>query len=440
MKKLLVILLALVIISTCFLVACEKEVVYVYQQTGGSDVQGGSGSGNGGGNGGNIDTGEPSTYKLTVWCAEEDESMIWDMLDDYKSLYSKNTYEFKVETVGEDVVSSAVTRDVNAAGDVFSFANDQLGILLNQNALYQIPNTYKPQIEEQIDVALTSCKSGGNYYAIPYSYENCFLYYNKSLVTEEDVKSMESLLAKSVSGVEANLAIDMTDSYYTTMFLYTAGVEIFGPQGIDPTSVDLANEKALKACEYIAWLGTQSKLKSIIKADQTAALKNGKVAAMISGPHMIAQFKDALGDNFGVAMLPTIKLGTETKQLVSFSGVKMYGISNKPNNIRDAKHTAEACRLAAFLANSENQQTRLEQREFCPTNGDLFDAATESGLRTVEVVVDQSYYSNLKPGISEMSAYWTPMANFLQGVYDQKKGSDVWLTELQGVETKIKEA
>ena len=118
----------------------------------------------------------------------------------------------------------------------------------------------------------------------------------------------------------------------------------------------------------------------------------------------------------------------------------MYGISNKPNNIRDAKHTAEACRLAAFLANSENQQTRLEQREFCPTNGDLFDAATESGLRTVEVVVDQSYYSNLKPGISEMSAYWTPMANFLQGVYDQKKSSDVWLTELKGVETKIKEA
>lgn len=463
MKKLLIILLAIVLISTTLLVACDKEIVYVYIQTGGSSGNNGeggnsngntsggsssSGSSSSGGNtsGGSSSSGsstvtdDGSTYNLTVWCAEEDYIMINEMLAEYKVLHSKNTYNFKVEKVGEDVVSSSVTRDVNAAADIFSFANDQLGILRNQDALYQIPNEYKDQIEDQIDVAITSCKEGGKYYGIPYSYENTFLYYNKSKVSENDVKSLETLLSKSIPGVEHNLGIDMADSYYTTTFLYTAGVEIFGTQGIDANSVDLANDKAVKACQYIQWLGKQDKLKSIVKADQTAALKQGSIAAMISGPHMISQFKDALGDNFGVAMLPTIKLDEKDTQLVSFSGIKMYGISNKPNNIRSAKDTAEACRVAAFLANDDNQQIRLEQREFCPTQVDLFETAVGSGSETVKVVVDQSEYSNLKPGVSRMSAYWTPMANFLQGVYSLNKKESVWLTELKAIEQKILES
>lgn len=439
MKKVLICLLVLVLSASFLLVACDREVVYIYvDSSAGGNYQGGSNN-NQGGSGQGIVTDDGSTYTLKVWCAPEDEEMIWEMLEEYKTIHSVNKYKFTVEGVGEDVVSTSVTRDVEAAADVFSFANDQLGLLLNQSALYKIPSTYKSQIEEQISVAVTASKSGSDYYAIPYSYENCFLYYNKSLVSEQDVRSLETLLSKSINGVSGNLGIDMSDSYYTTMFLYTAGVEIFGPQGTNPNSVDLANDNALKACKYIASLGSQKKLKSIVKADQVAALKNNQVAAMISGPHMITQFKGALGSNFGVAMLPTIKLDGKETQLISFSGVKMYGVSNKSTSVRNAKTTAEACRLAAFLANDDNQQTRLEEREFCPTSEELFDVAVESGIPTVEVVVNQSEYSNLKPGISQMSAYWTPMANFLLGVYKLTKGESSWISELKSIENTIKD-
>lgn len=446
MKKTLIILLVLVLsLSMALMVACEKEIVYVYQQVGGNGVVGGNNDNNNNNNdpGGNV-TDDGGTYNLKIWCAEEDEDMIWNMLNAYADLHKANKYNFKVETAGEDVVSSKVTTDVNAAGDIFSFANDQLGILLNQKALYQIPNTYKQQIEDQMDVAITACSSNGNYYGIPYSYENCFLYYNKSLVSESDVRNLETLLSKSISGVEGNIGIDMEDSYYTTMFLYTAGMELFGSTGTDPDDVNLANDNTIKGCQYIASLGTQTKLKNIQKDSQVLALRNKKVAAMISGPHMISQFRTALGDNFGVAMLPTIKLDGKETQLTSFSGVKMYGISNKPVNIRSAKDTAEACRLAAFLANADNQQKRLAEREFCPTDYDLFTEARESGIPTVEVVVNQSTYSKLKPGLSRMSTYWTPMMNFLTGVYKLTKpaGKDNadWLKELRSIETKIKES
>ena len=428
------------------LAACGKEIIYVADKRAG---QGGGGGGaspvNPSGTGTKTSTktsedpvvDEPGDYKLKVWCAEEDYEMVYTMLREYESKNPESTYTWTVEKQGEDVVSSTVLRDKSAAADVFSFANDQLGILLNDNALTQIPSRYEAQIDNQIDVAKIAASSSGSYYAIPYSYENCFLYYNKSKIT--DVGSMENILKASIPGVDYNLGIDMSDSYYTTMFLYTAGVSIFGENGNDPTSVDLDNEAAYKACRYIASLGSQKKLGSISKGDQYASLKNGKVAAMISGPHMISQFKDALGANFGVAMLPKVKFqgdSTET-QLVSFSGVKMYGVTRKGTEVRDQKTTNEALKVAAYLANAENQMTRLTEREFCPTDSDLFEEALDSGIDTVKTVVEQSEYSKLKPGIIQMSNYWENMKGFLLGVYKLTYAESSWSTELKKIEKKL---
>ena len=465
--KVIVIVMAVVMVAT--FAACTPEIIYYLDATEGGNVGGtlngggNNGSGNNAGTGTGTSsgtnsgtnsgttpavvedgTGDGSTYDLRVWCAEEDVDMIWEMLCAYADKYKDNTYNWTVERQAEDLVASSVLRDVEAAADVFSFANDQLGNLLNQNALIEIPTACTPQIDNQIDMARVAAQYNGSYYAIPYSYENCFLYYNKSLVSAEQVASMDSLLNASIAGVTFNLGIDMADSYYTTMFLYTAGVEIFGAQGNDPSSVDLANDYAVKACDYIASLNGKNKLGSIAKADQYAALKNSKVAAMISGPHMISQFKDALGANFGVAMLPTIRFAGDTKdsQLVSFSGVKMYGVSRKSTDVRSQKTTNEALKLAAYLANSDNQQKRLDEREFCPTDEELFETAVESGIDTVEVVVAQSEYSKLKPGLIEMSNYWENMATFLLGVYklSYKKGNngDDWKAELRKIEDKLK--
>ena len=442
---------AVVIIMAVFMIAvfaaCTPEVIYYLDATDGA-VHGGTviddnNNGSGGEGGGSTvvvddNPGDGSTYNLRVWCAEEDVDMIWEMLYAYEAKYYKNTYNWTLEKQGEDTVVSKIFPEPDDAADVFSFANDQLGKLVNGDALVSIPTAYTAQIDNQIQVARTASMMNGKYYAIPYSYENCFLYYNKSLLSAADVKSMDGLLSKSI-GSPYTLGIDMDDSYYTTMFLYTAGVQIFGENGTDPTSVDLANEKAYKACEYIASLkSSKGKLKPIAKDSQYSALKNKDVAAMISGPHMISLFKNALGANFGVAMLPTIRFSGDTTdtQLVSFSGVKMYGVTRRVS--RSDAATQEAMKLAAYLANTENQQKRLDEREFCPTDTDLFTAAVDSGIETVEVVVNQSEASKLKPGIIEMGDYWEPMGAFLAGVYKNTYSRENWEKELQSIENKLK--
>ena len=476
MKKrfLKVVFMAMAVVLIVALAACSSEIVYYLDTTGAADpsnpagsigqpIDSGNSGNNGSGNNGSGSTSDPdnsntgntgtvtedpnykgdgSSYTLTVWCAEEDVEMISGMIDNYKDKYSKNSYNIKLQKIGEDKAAGEVLKDVSAAADVFSFANDQIGELYSNNALVAIPAAYSAQIEQQIDVAKLACTYNGNYYAIPYSYENTFLYYNTSKIT--DVSSIESILAANIDGVDFNLGIDMGDSYYTTMFLYTAGVQLFGERGTDPTSVDLDNEAAYRACQYIYDLGGQQKLGLKAKNDQYAALKTGKVAAMISGPHMISQFKDALGSNFGVAMLPTIRIGTADangnvtvadNQLISFSGVKMYGVSRKTG--RDQKTTDEAVKLAAYLANSENQQIRLEDRDFCPTDIELFGEAQGIGKDTVDVVIDQSDYAKLKPGLKELSNYWSNMANFLLKVYNRESSPDEWSAELKKIEAKL---
>ena len=443
--RVMVIVMAVVMVAT--FAACSKEIIYYLDTTDGSTGAGAGiiidngQSGSSGGSGGTTvvedTTGDGSTYSLSVSCAEEDYDMINEMLVAYKKKYKDNTYKFDLRKMGENIAASRVAEKPQEAPDVFSFASDHLGNLLNKQLLVQVPDTYTAQLDNQIETARQSSMSNGVYYAFPYSYENIILYYNTSMLSANDVSSVDKILNKSLAGVDYNLIINMGDSYYTTMFLYAAGVQLFGLKGDDPNDIDLANDNAVKACRYIASLSDQDKFGSFDEDAQYTALKNNNAAAVISGPHNITKFRDALGDNFGVTTLPAIRFLGESSDtsLVCFSGVKLYGVSRKTD--RDTTTTAEALKLAAYLSNAQNQQKRLAERDFCPTDADLFEDASESGADTVEAVVAQANKSKLKPSMIEISKYWDLMGDFLLRVYKKTALQDSWLPELQSIEQQL---
>lgn len=422
MKKrtvIIALLLAIIMIASVVLVACND-----------APTNDGNKPGNGGNGGNNTDEGQH--YDLTVWCAEADKAMIESMLVDYELENDHNTYNFTIETVGEDTSGSRVLEDPDVAADVFSFASDQLGNLVKYNAIMAVPDAYKPQVQAQINEAQFAATYNGTLYAFPYTYENCFLYYNKSLLTASQVTSMENLL-KATTSAETNIAMDMGDSYYTSIFLFTAGTRIFGENGNDVNDVDFDNPGSLLACKYIESLGSQAKFKSVSEQDQAAALKNGTVASIISGPHMISTFQTALGSNFAVAKLPTIELQKgKPEQMICFSGVKLYGVN------RVTSHPEEAAKVAAYLSNTDNQAIRLDERAFCPTDDELFADPSIASIDEVNVVIEQSEYSILKPALPELKPYWDAMAAFLNGVFTKNKKESGWSSELQAIETKVK--
>lgn len=376
--------------------------------------------------------GESNVYSIKVWGTALDHKQINDILYLYELANPENTYNWEVENVGEDVAGDRVISEPTTAADVFSFASDQLGKLVNNNAIMAVPTQYYSTIaDEQISIAEVAAKYNNQYYAYPYTYENCFLYYNKDLLSADQVKSFETIISAN-TGAEYNIGMDMNDAYYTSIFLFTAGMELFGADGQDVTDVDIANEYALKGCQYIADLGSKAKFTSIAEDSQTTALQNGNVAAVISGPHMVEQFKSALGSRYAVAKLPTIKLDGKDTQMVSFSGVKLYGVN------RNTKYPEECAKLAAFLANYDSQYIRLNEREFCPTNLELYAEAENSGFKAVEVVISQAEYTKLKPAFTQMSNYWNNMGTFLAGVFKKTQAQSAWQGELEYIESQLK--
>ena len=78
---------------------------------------------------------------------------------------------------------------------------------------------------------------------------------------------------------------------------------------------------------------------------------------------MIPAIKKAIGaENLGAAKLPTVLMDGEQKQLQSFSGYKMIGVS------AFSKYPFSAQTLAYFLGCEENQFRRYTERSAIPTN------------------------------------------------------------------------
>ena len=73
------------------------------------------------------------TISLTLWGAEEDQALLADLVEKFKAQYSDQTFDIKIGV--ESTAKDTVLTDVEAAADVFAFANDQLNDLVAAGAL-----------------------------------------------------------------------------------------------------------------------------------------------------------------------------------------------------------------------------------------------------------------------------------------------------------------
>ena len=142
------------------------------------------------------------------------------------------TVEVGVES--ESTAKDTVLTDVEAAADVYSFASDQLPDLVNAGALQSIDDMDEAlqadagksvaDIEEANTAdSVEACTYNDTLYAFPRTADNgYFLFYDSSVLSEEDVASWDSLLA---AANEAGKKVGMTlaSGWYNASFFYSAG-------------------------------------------------------------------------------------------------------------------------------------------------------------------------------------------------------------------------
>ncbi|WBY63730.1 extracellular solute-binding protein [Thermocaproicibacter melissae] len=337
--------------------------------------------------------------KLTLWGSGDDQAMLKEMAAAFEKLHADKNYKVTVNVQDEDKAQAAILKDIDAAADVFDVPHDQLGALVEANACY--PNTvYADEVKANDDAgAVQASTYKGTLYGYPRSVQSIFLYYNKSVLSKDDVKTMEGMLKKAkAAGKEVGW--DMGNNYDTAPFYFANGVKLFGDDGTDPNGSTFNSPEALAVAKYISTLKAQG-LKNINDGDVVSLLKNGSVVAHATGSWKSQEFMKALGDNYAVAKLPTININGEDKQIVSFAGYTLYLVNSH------TKYPQAAMQLAAFLTNEENQIKAFKDRKVVPANKKAQSDPSVTSDETVAAQLDQARFSIPMPSVPQMSNFWS---------------------------------
>ena len=390
MKKFIALLLALVMMLS--LVACGGGNDATEATQGGNDATQAT-EGNAG----------PEAITLKVWAPQVDqeteESWLYVMLAKFEEAHPEYSITWDIGVCGEGDAAGIVKNDPAAAADVYFYANDQMGTLIEAGALAKLGGSYLESVQAnfaQTHVDLLTYTDGG-VYGFPTAPNTWFMWYNKSVYSEEDIKSLNTMLEKGV------VSFPMDNSWYTGSFWFGVGGTVFGPQGVDAAAgIDFSSDLCVEAAKFMVDLAANPNFKNDVDGAGIAGMLDGSISAMFSGDWDEPNLAD-LGENLGCAVLPTFTLENgETYQMKSFASNKAIGVN--PN----AKHPKAAMQLAEFLTSAEALQLRYEKSGYIPAAN---DAKVESATATV-VSAQMASATIAQPVLAEMANFWDPVKNF----------------------------
>ncbi|OZG65635.1 ABC transporter substrate-binding protein [Bifidobacterium eulemuris] len=262
------------------------------------------------------------------------------------------------------------------------------------------------QIETQYEGSESMIQSvtgdDGYLYGAPFGGNTWFMYYRKSKFTEEDITSLDAMLAKG------KVSFPLTNSWYLPAFYMGAGGTLFGEDGTDgEAGVQFGGDIGEAVTKYLIDLRNNPNFVNDSNGSGLAGLKSGAVDVVFSGSWDEPTVKENLGDDYGVAALPTFNLNGTPTQMKSFAGSTV--VAWNPYT----KHPKAADQFAAFLASTESQRAHYEMRGTIPSDMTLASEPEIAENLVAKAQLDTiARTSVVQPSIPEMSNFWGPCENF----------------------------
>lgn len=292
------------------------------------------------------------------------------------------------------------------SADVFAFADDQLNTLVAAGALEPVEDAATIS-EENLEGAVEAASVGGTLYAYPLTADNgYFLYYNKRYLTDEDVKTLDKIL-EAAADSQRKMAMDWSSAWYVYSFFGNTGLEVgLNKDGITNFCTWNSTDGPVKGIDVAKAMLSISASPGFYNVDDTgflAGVQDGSVIAGVSGVWNAVAVKEAWGDDYGAAKLPTYTCAGKQIQMASFSGYKLIGVNAY------SKQYKWASLLARWITNEENQQLRFELRGQGPSNRNAAASAAVQDSPAIAALIEQSDFSCLQR-IS--GKFWDPVSAF----------------------------
>ena len=426
MKKLRILSLVLALLMLCMaFAACN---------TGNNNQQNNNDNNNNDNNNNNTNTGEKKKVTLTVWGSQEDQEMLKEMCKAYAAANPDKEYKFLFGVQGEGDAADKVLNDVTSGPDVFSFASDQINKLIAGGALARLGGTYETFVKENnsatsVDAATVTIGGENQLFAYPCTEDNTlFLYYDKSVIADDQVDTLDELLdAAHKAGRKVHFKLN-DDGWYLSSFFFAypeLGYQVSYNDSMVETGVSinynnaqgLAVMKALVKYVNHPALVIQTDDGKLITGFTPDADGNVEAAAGVSGTWNAQSIEGLLGDNMGVAKLPTVEIDGQQRQLTTYMGCKLIGVNGYSQN------KAEAHKLAMWLTNEQNQLKRFETRGFGPSNKAVAASEAVANNPVIAAVMAQAKFSRAQKSVP--GNYWTPMGALITPFIEHKEEGDL---------------
>lgn len=374
---------------------------------------------------------------LKLWVPTGAKASYQDVV---KKFEKDSGFKVKVVESEDPKAQEKIKKDPSAAADVFSLPHDQLGQLVESGAIQALPDKFDKEVkDESTDQALAGAQYKGKTYAFPFGIESQVLYYNKEKLSEDQVKSYESITENATFG--ANLK--EVNAYHIAPLFMSVGDTLFGKDGEDVKGTNWGNEAGVSV---LKWIASQKDNKGFVNVDANNTMSkfgDGSIAAFESGPWDYETAQKSLGkDKLGIAPYPTVKIGDKEVQQKAFLGVKLYAVNQAPAK-GDADRIAASYQLASYLTDEDSQENQFEKRSIVPSNKKVQASKEVQDDKLAETVIkmgSSSDYTVVMPKLSQMTAFWTESAAILSDTYNGKIKETDYLKKLKQFDKDLADA
>ncbi|MCD7756587.1 MAG: extracellular solute-binding protein, partial [Clostridiales bacterium] len=260
---------------------------------------------------------------------------------------------------------------------------------------------------DNVEVSIEAATYNDTLYAFPTSADNgFFLFYDSTVLSEEDVASWDSLLAAAeAAGKQVGMTI--SSGWYNAGFFYgagfTTGLNDDGTTSLDWDGTSSLGYTGVDVVKGMLNIASSSAFLACADGDVSNQIASGSLCAAVSGTWDAEAAQAAFGDGYAATKLPTFTVAGDQVQQGCYSGFKLIGVNAYSENV------GWATLLAEYLTNEEAQVARFEARQLPPTN---INAASDEAVSANIAIAASSAQDVYGVVQSVGDKFWDPTATF----------------------------
>ena len=265
---------------------------------------------------------------LTMWGAEEDQDLLREISDKFIEKYGNYGGKITINlgTQSESTAKDTVLTDPTAAADVYAFADDQLNELVKAGALQEVQLNADDVKSRNTPASVDAATVDGKIYAYPLTADNgYFMFYDKSFFTEDDVKSLDTMMEKAADAGK-KVSMDVANGWYLYSFYAGAGLNLsLADDGVN-TVCNWNEAPGADVTQAVIDICKNPGFIALKDEEFTGKLKDGTLVAGVNGTWRANDAAEVWGDNYAACKLPTYTLNGEQVQIFSTNPFTLLSI------------------------------------------------------------------------------------------------------------------